>query len=190
MQPDSVYGPMSQTTSQHFRTTPSQHYSNTVPEDERSVPTATNKVQVWKEVMVGTTGGQKFASLEKIIVPLESVQRDESKYMLFVANFGQILTFLRHLIWLNFIWQPRPLSGGLERGRRPSLCGLLQPNTLLTASGHGHWSLAQAAQTPSARVVPRAGTSIGMLFTTECQFVEVPVAVNANSFSQNGNAFG
>jgi len=44
MQPDSVYGPMSQTTSQHFRTTPSQHYSNTVPEDERSVPTATNKV--------------------------------------------------------------------------------------------------------------------------------------------------
>jgi len=44
VQPDSVYGPMSQATSQRFRTTPSQHYSNTVPEDERSVLTATNKV--------------------------------------------------------------------------------------------------------------------------------------------------
>jgi len=41
-----------------------------------------HEVQVWKEVMVGTTGGHKFASVEKIIVPLESVQRDESKCML------------------------------------------------------------------------------------------------------------
>jgi len=44
MQPDSVYGLMSQATCQRFGTTPSRHYSNTVPEDERSVPTATNKV--------------------------------------------------------------------------------------------------------------------------------------------------
>jgi len=39
---------------------------------------------VCRKVMVGTTGDQKFASLEKIIVPLESVQRDESKYVLFM----------------------------------------------------------------------------------------------------------
>ena len=42
-------------------------------------------VQVCRKVMVGTTGDQKFASLEKIIVPLESVQRDESKYVLFMT---------------------------------------------------------------------------------------------------------
>ena len=38
-------------------------------------------VQVCRKVMVGTTGDQKFAGLEKIIVPLESVKRDESKYV-------------------------------------------------------------------------------------------------------------
>ena len=41
-------------------------------------------VQVCRKVMVGTTGDQKFASLEKIIVPLESVKRDESKYVFFI----------------------------------------------------------------------------------------------------------
>jgi len=50
--------------------------------------------------MVGTTGDQKFASLEKIIVPLESVQRDESKYVFFYdiiqtnKNFAEKINFL------------------------------------------------------------------------------------------------
>ena len=45
------------------------------------------KVRVWKEVMVGTTGGQKIASLVKIQISLESGRRDESKYVLYNYEF-------------------------------------------------------------------------------------------------------
>ena len=83
-----------------------------------------DNVQVCRKVMVGTTGDQKFASLEKIIVPLESVQRDESKYVFFYdiiqtnKNFAEKINFLVATQYSPVLF-PHPHESPNRRGAAP-----------------------------------------------------------------------
>ena len=73
--------------------------------------------------MVGTTGGEQFASLGKIMVPLESERRDEFKYVLLnnvapqlilktqnLANYhphfiGELSLTIRHIWGFKYKWR-------------------------------------------------------------------------------------